>query len=109
MNYNWRIVRLGLSDELNHNSDLLENAVMNVRWKLVATDEQNQTSSYVGSTNLSVYQTSLEDFITLDNITESTVLSWVQNSIPEERINNIKNILSKKLEVQKQRVYKPNW
>jgi hypothetical protein len=109
MNYQWRIVRLGLSDELNSDGVILENVIVNVRWKRIAIDEDGNTSSHLGSTDLSAKEVSSEAFISLDAITEATVLSWVQNSLPANKINIIEKNLQKKIEAKKVKVRKPNW
>lgn len=109
MNYQWRIVRLGLSDELNTDGVVLENAIVNVRWKRIATDDAGNSASYIGSTNLSAKDVSEADFITLDDVTEANVLSWVQNSLSDTDINTINNVLERKIESQKVRIRKPNW
>lgn len=109
MNYQWRIVRLGLSDELNNDGVVLENAIVEVRWKRIATDDAGNIASHVGSTKLSAKEVSASDFINLDAVTEAKVLAWVQNSMTEYKINKINKILENKIEAQKVRTRKPNW
>ena len=109
MNYQWRIVRLGLSDELNDAGAVLENAIVEVRWKRIATDEAGNTASHVGLTKLTAKEVSASDFISLDAVTEANVLAWVQNSMTEHKINKINKILENKIEAQKVRKTKPSW
>jgi hypothetical protein len=108
MNYQWRIIRLGLSDELNNDGVVLENAIVDVRWKRIATGGDG-SASFIGSTKLSAKDVSASDFISLDNIKEADVLSWVQNSLSESEINRINKILDRKIELQKIRIRKPSW
>jgi len=81
VNYTWRILKLGLQDELNSEGTLLENSVVNVKWRRHATDTDGTKASYVGNTNFSAADTAAADFVALNDLTNVQVVAWLEESI----------------------------
>lgn len=109
MNYNWRIVKLGLNDQLNQDGVLLENAVVQVQWKLIAEDTDGVRASYVGNTPLNVGSVSANQFISLNSVTSAQVISWVQNVLSGAEQDRINKQLDAKIERKRLREIRPNW
>jgi hypothetical protein len=109
VNYTWRIVKLGLSDELNHEGNLLENAIVNVQWKRIAEDTDGTTASYVGKTDIDAKSTNLADFVALNDVTSEQVISWIEEELSEFELQRINDQLNKKIERSRLRKITPNW
>ena len=109
MNYTWRIAKLSLQDELNHEGVLHENAVVSVKWKRIAKDTDGTTASYVGNTAFSAKNVSEENFIPVNQLESSQVISWVENSITPAELQRIDDQLNKKIERNRSRNISPNW
>ena len=109
MNYTWRILELGLQDELNQEGTLLENSVVNVKWRRHATDTDGVTASYVGNTKFSAAQTAAADFIALNDLTNTQVIGWLEDSIEDEELTRINEQLTTKINRNRMRQIKPGW
>jgi hypothetical protein len=109
MNYTWEILKLGTLDQTNSDGDVLADAIISIKWKKIATNDANKKASFVGKTTLDVTDTSLADYVDLDDVTKANVVSWIEESMSEAEINNINNILSKKLQIETMTTFKPDW
>lgn len=109
MNYSWHILRLGLQDELNHEGQLLQNAIVNIKWKRVAQDTDGTTASYISNTKLSAANIAATDFIALNDVTNAMAVGWVENSLSEREIARIDAQLDNKVERNRVRNVRPNW
>lgn len=98
MVYEWKIVKLGTMDQVNSNGDTLENAVIEVKWKKIGTDLNGNVATYLGRSNLSAKDISADAFVSLDSLTEETVLGWVKATIDEAHEEIINTKLQKKID-----------
>jgi len=84
MNYTWRVVGLVKKNELDH-----PNTVVNVRWQKIGTDDDGNVGYFEGATPF-VLDPSANNFIAYEDLTEETLLSWVQPVVVndyEEHVN----------------------
>ena len=94
--YAWEIT--GIKTKTVANTD---NVVVQTFWKKIGTDEANNTGEFAGATPFTVSNNFVisNNFISFDNLTENTVISWIQavvvndyethvNSSIQEQINN---------------------
>lgn len=109
MNYTWRIIKLGLSDQLNQDGILFENAVVQVQWKIIAEDADGVQSSYVGNTSLNANSISANQFVPLNDVTSSQVISWIQAILAGPEQDRINKQLEARIERNKLREIRPNW
>ncbi len=109
MNYNWRIIKLGLSDQLNQDGVLLENAVVQVQWKLIAEDTDGVRASYVGTTALNASSIPANQFVPLNDVTSAQVITWLQDILAGTEQARINKQLDAKIERNRLRTIKPNW
>ena len=109
MNYTWRIIKLGLSDELNVDNVLLENAVVRVQWKRVAKDTDGTSASYLGYTDLDPSNISEKDFTLINGVNKEQVVTWIEKSLSDAEITRIDNKLIMKIQKNKLRTIKPSW
>ena len=70
------------------------NVVTSVRYEISANDGTN-TATRMGSTNFTYKQG--DSFTPFENLTESQLIGWVQNSIGLDRINTIQTNLDREL------------
>jgi hypothetical protein len=109
VNYNWRIIKLGLNDQLNQDGALLENAVVQVQWKLIAEDTDGVRASYVGTTSLNASSIPANQFVPLNDVTSAQVISWLQDVLSGTEQDRINKQLDAKIERNRLRTIKPNW
>lgn len=108
MNYTWKISKLGLTDKLGTDDVLLENAIVNVKWKRVAEDADGIKSSYVGNTDLDANIASA-DFIAINDVTAENVINWIEAQITAKGIASIDSKLVTKVERTRLRTISPSW
>ena len=109
MNYTWQIINLGLKDQINQEGELLEDAIVYVRWKKIAEDADGTKVSYLGQTELSAANVPSTSFINLSLVAKEDVIDWIENSLTQREKTNIENILLKKIEKNNLRKYTPSW
>lgn len=109
MNYTWRIIKLGLNDQLNQDGVLLENAVVQVQWKLIAEDTDGVKASYLGNTTLNVSDIPKDQFVPLNDVTSAQVIVWVQAALAGAEQDRINKQLDAKIERKRLREIRPNW
>jgi hypothetical protein len=95
INYNYSINTV---KKINENG--FENAVVQVYWSLVGTNESGQTSRVYGTSTFSTNElNSNEDFIPFDQVSDETIVSWIQNSVSEEQDTHMKNLIQQEIGV----------
>lgn len=109
MNYAWKILKLGLQDQLNHEGQLLENAVVSVKWRRTGVDTDGVSASYVGNTTFSAANVTAADFTNLNDLTNEQVISWLEEAIGLNELNRINAQIDKKVERNRVRSIKPAW
>lgn len=109
MNYTWKILKLGLKDQLNQDGQLLENAVVNVKWRRIGEDTDGSRVSYVGNTNFSAANVSVADFTNLNDLTSTQVISWLESSLEDSEVARINEQITRRIEKNRVQNIKPNW
>lgn len=109
MDYSWRIIKLGLQDELNGDDVLLENAVVRVKWKRLATHDDGTTASYLGTTDLDPASTPEADFTALNDVTKVQVVSWIEDELTAAGITKIDDKLNSRVERNRVNTISPGW
>ena len=71
--------------------------VYTVHWTVTMTDDEYSAGSY-GSIGLERPE---EDLIPFEDLTKDLVISWVQEKLGEEQVENILNALTTQIEEQK--------
>jgi hypothetical protein len=79
--YTWRIEQL---DVVPVHGDLV-NVVQNIHWRMVATDGTNTTSAYG---DIPVGAADPSDFTIYEDLTEATVIEWLEDAIDERAISD---------------------
>lgn len=63
-----------------------QDSVIRVHWEVVATDEHGHTAKFVGATPFTSANVPPEEFISFENLTEETVIGWIQNYIDNDPV-----------------------
>lgn len=97
MTYTWRITEVKTVDTEN-----VTDAVVQVYWQKIGTDEQGNEGIFPGATPLSESTINPETFVPYAELTEEIVLGWIQATVVgnyQEHVNeqiqkqiNAKNI-----------------
>lgn len=90
MTYTWEITSLKTQNQTNADGDALANAVIQTYWKKTGTDSDGNTGSFSGATPFTAANTPADTFVAFADLTEATVLGWVQAVVVggyEEHVN----------------------
>lgn len=109
MNYSWKIAKLGLDDELNNDGVLLENSIVRIHYKRIATDTDGTASSYLGKCSFSSKSTAAADFVAHNNVTNTMAVTWLENALGADKINKIDTALAEKVAKKRVRLVRPSW
>jgi len=111
MTYTWEILRLGTLDQTNSDGENLSDAIIQVKWRKIATSDGGSVASYVGKTDLSsaVADTSAADFVALDDVTKANVVAWIEESLSATDVVAINRILANKVQQNTMTEIKPDW
>jgi hypothetical protein len=80
-------------------SVIADGGVTNVKWQCSATDGEQAYAVNGGEAILEPDVTS-SDFISYDDLTESVVMGWVKDSLGEEEVASIEEVLTAKVTAQ---------
>ncbi len=89
--YNYKI---NTKKKINENG--FENALVQVYWALVGTNESGQTGSVYGTSTFSTNELT-GNFIPFDEVTDETIVSWIQNRVTEEQDSYMKTNIQQQL------------
>jgi hypothetical protein len=93
--YTWKVTSMKVVD-----TDDLQNVVIQTYWVKTGVDEDGNEGSFSGATPLSISSVDPENFVPYDELTQSIVIEWINDSITdqthidsriEEQINLKKN------------------
>ena len=98
MNYTWRIDTVGTRNQVNHEGATLTDAIVEIRWVKVGTDDDGNVGEYVSTTHVDATTTPAADFIAYSDLTKSNLVSWIESSIPADEMNTINQAIARKIE-----------
>lgn len=79
--YEWSVTSLKVKDEVNADGETLPNAVVQTYWKVVGTDENDNTGEFSGATPFTAANVPAGSFVAFEDLTEETVLGWIKNVV----------------------------
>lgn len=74
--YTWKVTGLKVRDEGVH-----KNAVVQTYWEKIGTDEDGNEGKFSGATPFSAADVPEGSFVPFGELTEETVLSWIQSVV----------------------------
>lgn len=92
--YEWSIFRLDVKPILNNLSDV----VVTVHWSVIGSDTLGHASAYSSVTELT--EPTNGSFTEFANLSEDTVIGWVQSSLGQEEVNRIKGVIDDNINTQ---------
>jgi len=72
--YTWKLTSLKKKNSGSHNG-----VVFQTYWQKTGTDENGNTGLFAGATPFDPTQVNPENFVAFDQLTEATVLGWIQS------------------------------
>lgn len=94
--YTWEVTELKVRDVEPHTD-----AVVQTQWKKIGTNENGITGEFIGATPLNASNVDPEEFVSFENLTEETVLTWIQAEIAKHP--EYTNHMNEKIQQQIQR------
>ena len=100
--YTWAVKNIKTATE-GSNAD----AIVNTYWELTGTDETGVSGTFQGATPFTSVNVPAGQFIKFEELTEETVLGWIQPVVTGEYERHVKAQIQKKIDQEKgQRAYK---
>ena len=97
LTYTWSIVKVGTKDQVNSSNEVLSDAIVYVQWKKVGTDNLDNSATYVGETELSAESVAASDFTAYNDVTNETIIDWLEATITDAQMAKIDNVIAKKI------------
>lgn len=71
--------------------------VSEIVWEMVGTDEEGTTAKIASSTKFDLESSDTSNFIPYENLTENTVVSWIDSNMKESLRNHYNEVLAAKI------------
>ena len=94
MTYTWNNKTVDTYPSLEGETDV----IFNVHWRLLGTDDNDNTGSVYGTQSLET--SDLSDFTAFANITEQDINGWVETALGEEKVAELKANINAQIEEQ---------
>ena len=94
ISYSWKITQM-TKKTVGDN----ENVVLHVRWELTGTESTTGTSGkFVGATPLDFDSSSTDEFVQYGDLTEETVIGWIQNVVVDGYWDHVVEKITEEIE-----------
>ena len=100
MTYSWTIVKLETKDQVNADGVTLSNAVVKIQWVKTGTADDGSKGSVVGFHKLTAASVGEADFVGFSDLTEATVVGWLEAGISTELMNSYNTSIQDKIDRQ---------
>ena len=97
MNYKWEVVNLSTKNQTNGDGVLLENAVVNVQWKRIGTDNDGNEATYLGQSAFTAENVPEGSFVPFESLTKDIVVGWIKNDLGDLQLELIQNTIQKRI------------
>ena len=74
---------------VNSSGDTISNSIICCWWQKKGINQDNYVGIYNGATSLHAHDTSTSDFINFSDVTESNVISWIEQKLTNEQQTKI--------------------
>ena len=81
----WEVTSLKRKDQVNSEGATLTGAVTQTFWKVTGTDSEGNTGEFSGATPFTAENVPAGSFVAFDDLTEETVLGWIQNIVNNDQ------------------------
>lgn len=97
MTYSWLIQKLVTRTETSSDSAELSDAVVIVHWKRIGVNSDGDSATINGYTTLSTGEVAASDFVAFNDLTEETVIGWLNTANSSSVIDDYNSKISNKL------------
>lgn len=94
----WEVTGVKTNNQVNTDGDTLSDAVVQTFWKCTGTDEDGNTGSFAGATPFSAVDVPAGSFVAFADLTEATVLGWIQAVVVGEYLEHVKGQIQKQID-----------
>lgn len=94
--YTWKLLELRKTSAAN-----LSNVVVGTRWLCTGTDEEGNEGTFNGATPFSVTSVDPNNFVDWNNLTEATVMGWVQDILNRGGLDHVQSQIQKQIDLKK--------
>lgn len=77
----WKIEGIKTKNIISTSGNTLYNAVAQTHWKVSYTDEHGCKVEFQGATPLDISEMTDDEFITIEQLTEELVISWIKSEV----------------------------
>lgn len=78
LTYTWSLTRFK-----KKNTSQLNNVIVQTYWNKTGTDENGNSATFSGATPFDISSVDPDNFVSYEDLTEETVLSWIQSATAE--------------------------
>jgi hypothetical protein len=94
----WEVTGVKTKNETNTDGDTLSDAVVQTYWKCTGVDAEGNEGSFAGATPFSAANVPAGSFVAFADLTEATVLGWIQAVVVGDYLEHVKKQIEKQIE-----------
>ena len=95
----WSITGVKTNNQVNIDGDTLADAVVQTYWKCTGVDENGNEGTFAGATPFSAENVPAGSFVPFANLTEATVLGWIQSVVVDTYLEHVKGQIQKQIDL----------
>jgi len=94
----WEVTGVKTNNQVNTDGDTLADAVVQTYWKCTGTDSDGNEGSFAGATPFSAENVPAGSFVAFADLTEATVLGWIQNVVVGGYMDHVQEQIQKQID-----------
>ena len=94
----WEVTGVKTNNQVNSDGDTLTDAVVQTFWKCTGTDADGNEGSFAGATPFSAENVPAGSFVAFADLTEATVLGWIQAVVVGDYLEHVKGQIQKQID-----------
>ena len=94
----WEVTGIKTKNETNTDGDTLSDAVVQTYWKCTGVDADGNEGSFAGATPFSAANVPAGSFVAFADLTEATVLGWIQAVVVGDYLGHVKSQIEKQID-----------
>jgi len=94
----WEVTGVKTNNQVNTDGDTLADAVVQTYWKCTGTDADGNEGSFAGATPFSAENVPAGSFVAFADLTEATVLGWIQNVVVGGYMDHVQEQIQKQID-----------
>jgi hypothetical protein len=98
LTFSWEVISLKTKNEINTDGDTLNDAVVQTYWKCTGVDADGNEAYFLGDTRFSAANVPASSFVAFANLTEATVLTWIQSVVVGDHLEHLQGIIQERID-----------